>query len=126
MDGFEALHRTGMRAQHLNEWQAALDPNPDPDPEIDPILTFRSYDVTGSKACRDTILWHAVAWEMPIYPSSGVVTFLIDPDANTLLHVYDDRGMDLISDVPSRLYVIYMRFGDWLLDYDRDRMAELF
>lgn len=63
---------------------------------------------------------------MPIYPSAPVLTFLIDLSSSTMLHVYDDRGMDVISDDPAKLQVLYVEFADWLLDYDRERMAKMF
>ena len=63
---------------------------------------------------------------MPIYPSAPVAIFLIDPNLRAMLHVYDDRGMDVISDDPTKLTGLYSNFADWLLDYDRNRMAALF
>ncbi len=63
---------------------------------------------------------------MPIYPSAPVVIFLIEPNVPVMLHVYDDRGMDLISDDPTKLTGLYSDFADWLLYYDRNRMAAMF
>lgn len=90
------------------------------------VWNLRGYDLEHRKDLRDTLLWHAIATEMPIYPSAPVLTFLVDLESSTMLHVYDDRGMDVISDDPAKLQVLYLGFADWLLDYDRERMAKMF
>lgn len=63
---------------------------------------------------------------MAIYPSAPVVTFLLNPFESVMLHVYDDRGMDVLAFEPAKLYGIHTDFADWLLDHDRERMEELF
>ena len=78
------------------------------------------------KIVRDTLLWHVVASEMPIYPSAPVVAFLIDPSKSVMMHIYDDRGMDVSAYDATTLHGLYAGFADWLLDYDRERMAKLF
>lgn len=123
-DGFDALRSTGFHARHTDEWQATLYPDPSDDDAY--IWTLRSYEMSRDKVARDTILWHAIAAEMPIYPSAPVVTFLVDPASSLMLHVYDDRGMDVVVDEPAKLRETYFTFTDWLLDYDRERMTKLF
>jgi hypothetical protein len=122
-DGFVALQSTGFHAPQISEWQAVLYPDPN-DEEY--VWDLRSYDLGLDKIARDTLLWHAVASEMPIYPSAPVVAFLIDPSTSVMLHVYDDRGMDVIAYDAAKLHGLYSDFADWLLDYDRERMAKLF
>jgi Domain of unknown function (DUF3885) len=122
-DGFVALQSTGFNAPQTNEWQAALYPAPDDEACV---WELRSYDLGNDKVARDTLLWHVVASEMPIYPSAPVVAFLLDPSKSVMLHVYDDRGMDVIANDPAKLHGLYSDFADWLLDYDRERTAKLF
>ena len=122
-DGFAALQSTGFTARQIAEWSACLYPETAGEAEV---WTLRSYDLGRDKVARDTLLWHAVAAEMPIHPSAPVVIFLIDPTVPAMLHVYDDRGMDVISDHPTKLTGLYSNFADWLLDYDRNRMSALF
>lgn len=123
-DGFVALQSTGFAAPQVAEWSACL--YPEPAGNEAQVWTLRSYDLGQDKVARDTLLWHAVASEMSIYPSAPVVIFLIDPNVPAMLHVYDDRGMDVIGDDPIKLTRLYSNFADWLLDYDRNRMAALF
>ena len=122
-DGFVALQSTGFAAPQINAWQAILYPDPDDEAYV---WNLRSYELGRDKVARDTLLWHAIASEMPIYPSAPVVTFLLDPSTSVMLHVYDDRGMDIVAYDPARLHGLYSNFADWLLDYDRERMAKLF
>ncbi|MEO1967331.1 MAG: DUF3885 domain-containing protein [Sphingomonadaceae bacterium] len=122
-DGFAALHSTGFRAPLISEWQAVLFPDPSDDAYV---WDIRSYDIGPDKITRDTLLWHAVASEMPIYPSAPVVAFLIEPSTSVMMHVYDDRGVDVSAYDAATLYALYSGFADWLLDYDRERMAKLF
>lgn len=122
-DGFVALHSTGFDSPQTGEWSATLYPNSDDDESF---WKFRSYELGRDKIARDTLLWHATAAEMPIYPSAPVVAFLIDPDASVMLHVYDDRGMDVMAVDPAKLRGLYSDFADWLLNHDRERMMRLF
>lgn len=87
---------------------------------------LRCYDMNGQKLYRDTLIWNAIANEMPIRPSAPVDSFLIEPSRSIMLHVYDDRGIDVIAEDPRNLRDLYDRFDDWLLDYDRDRMRAMF
>jgi hypothetical protein len=40
--------------------------------------------------------------------------------------MFDDRGLDLIAADRSELQSIYDRHRDWLLNYDRKRIAAIF
>lgn len=122
-DGFTALQSTGFRPPLISEWRAMLYPDPDDETGV---WQLRSYDLGHDKAARDTLLWHAIASEMPIYPSAPIVTFLLDPCKSVMLHVYDDRGMDVIASNPAQIQGLHADFKDWLLDYDSERMARLF
>ncbi|QJR03633.1 DUF3885 domain-containing protein [Sphingobium yanoikuyae] len=123
-NGFEALKYTGFNAAQIDEWSTPLYLDSDSN-EVD-LWTVRSYEMSDNKTARDTILWHAIASEMPIYPNAPVVTFLIDPVNSIMLHAYDDRGMDVMADDAAKLRDTYSAFDGWLLDYDRERMGILF
>jgi hypothetical protein len=122
-DALGALRALGFAARKpWCQWVARLS-NPD-DPDEDS-LNWRAIDL-DDKIMRDTLLWTAIAYEMPIRPKAPVLTFLVDFDAMVSLHVYDDRGMDVTSLAPDRLEPLYRKFDGWLLDYDRPRMAAAF
>jgi len=72
------------------------------------------------------LLWAAVANEMGIGPKASVACYIYAPATGALMHVYDDRGMDLTALRPEPLAQIYRQFNDWVLDYDRPRIEAVF
>jgi len=74
------------------------------------------------------LLWMAVANEMPIKPQLSWLsrTYMFDMERGVALHVYDDRGMDLMATSKAALLPIYTQFNEWLLDYDRPWMEPMF
>lgn len=45
---------------------------------------------------------------------------------HTLLTIYDDRGCDIWSDNIQQQQAIYHKFNDWILDYDRGTIDQVF
>lgn len=124
-DGFEALGAAGFTLEPMSEWQAPLWPDQAEDEDRMP-HRWRAFDVTDDEAQRDVLLWCAVSMEMAVRPKAPVLSFLADFDRNILLHVYDDRGMDVTALDPETLLPVYRRRRDWLLDHDRLRMSDAF
>jgi len=54
---------------------------------------------------------------------SGRVYFLNRATA-IIVHMYDDRGLDIIAANREPLMPIYRAFNDWILDSDRERIAK--
>jgi len=53
--------------------------------------------------------------------SSGV--FIIDPRSMVIMHMYDDRGLDIIATELNTLRPLFESFGDWILENQRHRIA---
>ncbi len=53
-------------------------------------------------------------------------TFLVNLSQKLVVHVYDDRGMDVVALDKGTLRPLYQRYESWLLDYDREQMDALF
>jgi hypothetical protein len=53
--------------------------------------------------------------------SSGV--FVIDPSSKVIMHMYDDRGLDIIAAELNTLRPLFESFGDWILENQRHRIA---
>jgi hypothetical protein len=123
-DGFEVLSNFGFKANAIAEWRARLVPDEPEQREED--FIWRAFEVTSDIASQDALLWSSIAYEMPIEPKSPVVSHLADLERGILLHVYDDRGMDVRALAASPLLPIYTKFDRWLLDYDRERMEAAF
>jgi hypothetical protein len=56
---------------------------------------------------------------------SGRVYFL-NAERGLLMHMYDDRGLDVIAREAEPLRGIYKEFNSWILDYDRSQIDQVF
>ena len=72
------------------------------------------------------LIWCAISYEMAIAPKAPVLSFLADLERGILMHVYDDRGMDVTALDRQPLLPVYRDREEWLLAYDRSRMDEAF
>jgi hypothetical protein len=52
---------------------------------------------------------------------SGV--YIIAPTAKVILHMYDDRGLDILARDLETLRPLYESFGDWILEDQRHRIT---
>ena len=52
--------------------------------------------------------------------------YFVNRTRNIILHMYDDRGMDVIAAGRNDLQAIYDEHKDWILDYDRKQIVETF
>ena len=52
--------------------------------------------------------------------------YFFDLSRKIMMHMYDDRGCDIVSTNLDCLAPLYNDFNEWLLDYDRDRMDGVF
>ena len=59
-------------------------------------------------------------------PRLDARVYIINTTTPLIFHMYDDRGCDVIAADRATLVPLYHRFGDWLLDYDKDRMDACF
>jgi hypothetical protein len=52
--------------------------------------------------------------------------FLLNVSRDVILHMYDDRGLDVISADPTSLLALYKSHNAWILKYDRERIDAIF
>ncbi|PSL41052.1 uncharacterized protein DUF3885 [Planomicrobium soli] len=64
--------------------------------------------------------------DMGIKPNIYHDVFFINIKNKTIFHVYDDRGCDLIAASTENIKGMYHKYNDWILDYDRDEIDQLF
>jgi hypothetical protein len=57
-------------------------------------------------------------------PSVSGRVYFLNPATAMIVHMYDDRGLDIIAASPEALIPIYRTFNDWVLDADRERIAK--
>jgi hypothetical protein len=118
-DGFRALGDVGFDAVTSAEWRA-------PRYKADGACCWRYFEIGADRLQRDILLWCSVGAEMAVRPRVPLTIYLIDPARRIMMHVYDDRGMDVSAVLPNVLTPAYVAFDHWLLAYDRPRMAQVF
>jgi hypothetical protein len=64
--------------------------------------------------------------DMGIEPSFKEEVFFINKDSNVIYNLYDDRGLDIVSNTASTLEKIYTEYNNWILDYDRKIIDQIF
>ena len=57
-------------------------------------------------------------------PSVSGRVYFLNPATAIIVHMYDDRGLDIIAATREPLLPIYRAFNDWILDFDRERIAK--
>ena len=121
---FEHCANLGVSTEApLAEWAGFWWPDEENDPEAER-WTQRAVSLTWEQA--DILLWNQIAQDLGITPRAPVLAKLVDMERGVCVHAYDDRGMDVISLTREPLEEPYSQCGNWLLDYDRSRMAAVF
>jgi hypothetical protein len=64
--------------------------------------------------------------DMGIRPNIFHMVYFINIKNNTIFHVYDDRGCDLLATTPDAIRDIYEKYNVWILNYDRDKIDKVF
>ncbi|WP_312117638.1 DUF3885 domain-containing protein [Brevibacillus reuszeri] len=52
--------------------------------------------------------------------------YFINPRSHVIYHLYDDRGLDIVSNHPFSIRSLYQKYNNWILDYDRERIENIF
>ncbi|MBW7453115.1 DUF3885 domain-containing protein [Paenibacillus sepulcri] len=52
--------------------------------------------------------------------------YFINTINNTIYHLYDDRGLDIVAEKLEVLKELYKKFNEWILEFDRPRINEMF
>lgn len=85
------------------------------------VLTCTKYDIDYKR-----ILMAIANSDHARYPYTSNGVFFINTKKNIIYYLYDDRGLDLVSNEKKNLKHIYTKFNDWILDYDRERINKIF
>ncbi|WP_214629725.1 DUF3885 domain-containing protein [Paenibacillus agaridevorans] len=56
---------------------------------------------------------------------SGRVYF-IEPKSNIVYHIYDNRGLDVVSPNKESIFYLYREFNQWILNYDKEQIDKTF
>lgn len=122
-DAFDELYNLGLR---LPEACAMWHAPPYPDDPESPHASWRAFEVTGNAVACDTLLWASIAADMPIRPKATALIHFVSLEPEICLHVYDDRGLDIIARNQDDVEDVRSNFDHWILDFDRARIAQAF
>lgn len=64
--------------------------------------------------------------DMNITPKIYHDIFFINKTRNTIFHIYDDRGCDVIASDKASIDHLYTKYNNWILDYDRNEIDKTF
>ena len=91
------------------------------------ITTYRWAEMQAHRIGYREILRAVVNTDFPSrLPRIQDRVYFVNRDGNIILHMYDDRGMDLIASSVEALKSIFERHKDWILDYDRSSIEDVF
>jgi len=65
-------------------------------------------------------------YDFAIEPCISDSVFFINPYKHIIYHMYDDRGMDLISESKEAILPIYQKYNSWILAYDKKQIDNIF
>ena len=74
----------------------------------------------------DRLLREIIKADIGGYSALVSNVYFADTHDFVLFHLYDDRGTDLVAADRELLRPIYERVNSWILEYDRDRINEIF
>ena len=57
---------------------------------------------------------------------TGKEIYFVNIDKKLIFHMYDDRGLDIVSADKETLRPIYKKLNDWILEYDREQIDKQF
>ncbi|WP_243510280.1 DUF3885 domain-containing protein [Priestia filamentosa] len=64
--------------------------------------------------------------DLGIRPSIFNRVYFVNVDKETIFHVYDDRGCDVLATSSESISDIYKRYNNWILDYDKPEIDKVF
>ncbi len=64
--------------------------------------------------------------DMGIKPRIFHMVYFININKNTIFHIYDDRGCDVLATSPNTIRNMYHTYNDWILEYDRNKIDKVF
>jgi len=59
-------------------------------------------------------------------PQYGYDIYFVNITKKMIYHLYDDRGCDVLASDKEDLRYLYQEYNDWILDYDRKEIDQLF
>lgn len=112
--------RTGLPAPHEQITAMEMDEDGDTHSQVQFYWNLSKISFQPEHLLREIILGDIGGW-------SGFVSsvYLTGPGP-FLCHLYDDRGLDVLGSSRELLLPLYHQFHDWILEYDLEKIDQLF
>ncbi|ADE71014.1 MULTISPECIES: DUF3885 domain-containing protein [Priestia] len=68
---------------------------------------------------KEKLLLQSIAnRDLHIHPAIEEECYIVNLNKETIFHLYDERGLDIVSNNQSSLQLLQQKFHDWILDID--------
>lgn len=84
------------------------------------------WDLTKTEINLGILLKNIILADFGYFNSLTSNVYFINVQDDLLFHLYDDRGVDIVSKEKEILRPIYLKYNDLILDYDRDKIDNVF
>lgn len=71
-------------------------------------------------------LLKVIGKQMGFSPFEYYEVYFINMETDVIYHLYSDEGLDVVSNEKDALIRLYKKYNDWILDYDRQRIIQIF
>ena len=91
-----------------------------------PISRVRINDLTVEQIDISKILTAIINTDFRRYPTLNGECYIINDTTGLVFHLYDDRGLDVVSENKESLHKLYQTHSKLILEYDRNRISNMF
>ncbi|MDI9512012.1 MAG: DUF3885 domain-containing protein [Bacillota bacterium] len=84
------------------------------------------WDLKKTEINLDVLLKSIIMSDFGHFISLSSNVYFINVKDDLLFHLYDDRGADIVSKEKEILIPLYIKFNDLILDYDREKIDNVF
>lgn len=84
------------------------------------------WDIKKSKIPMDILFREIILGDLGGSVDFISSIYLFDVENHVMLHLYDDRGLDIVAHDKNKLEAIYQKLNSWILEYDRKQIDKIF
>lgn len=84
------------------------------------------WDIKKSKVPMDKVFREIILGDLGGSEEFNSSIYLFQIENHVMLHLYDDRGLDIVGYDRNTLIPIYQELNKWILDYDHKQIDKIF
>lgn len=120
---FDQTHSVGL-GRCVQEWREEFIPETSTDPAGSRI--YYAFQQQAHSFRYDLLIRAIANTDHGLEPKIGSEIFFLDRRRELVVHMYDDRGLDVIATARETIRPLFESFNDWILDYDRIQIEQTF